>query len=61
MREDTLTVVDILGSLEESGDVVLEDGEGLVEVLQHPHNGVVLLHVLHGLPHRYLRVKSPEI
>ena len=55
-----LTPVNVEGPLEEPRDVVLQDGEGLVELLQHPHHGVVLLHVLLRLPHRDLGVKPTK-
>lgn len=42
MRE--LTPVHVAGSPEEPWHVVLEDGEGRVEVLQDTDDGVVLLH-----------------
>ena len=56
----TLTVVDILGSLEESGDVVLEDGEGLVELLQDTNHSVMLLYILFGFPQGNLGIEAPE-
>ena len=55
----TLTPVDVKGSLEESWHIVLEDGEGLVELLEDPHHRVVLLNVLLRLPHRHLSVEAP--
>ena len=54
-----LTPVDVLGALEEPGHVVLQHGQGLVELLQHPDHRVVLLNILLGLPHRYLCVEPP--
>ena len=55
-----LTVVNIFGPLEESGNVVLEHSQRLVEVLQHTDHGVVLLNVLLGFPQRHLCVEAPE-
>ena len=54
-----LTPINVFGPLEESRDVVLEDGEGLVELLQDADDGVVALHVVHGLLHGHLSVKTP--
>ena len=59
--DDTLTVVNVLGALEEPGNVMLQHRESLVEVLEYPHHRVVLLHILHRLPHGNLCVKSAEI
>ena len=54
-----LTPVDVLGALEEPWHVVLQDGQGLVELLEHTDHRVVLLNILLGLPHRYLCVEPP--
>jgi len=54
-----LTPVDVLGALEEPWHVVLQDGQGLVELLEHADHRVVLLNILLGLPHRYLCVEPP--
>ena len=53
-----LTPVGVERALEEPGHVVLEDGEGLVELLEDADHGVRLLHVLLGLPHRDLSVEA---
>ena len=55
-----LTVVNIFGPFEESRNIVLEHSQRLVEVLQHPDHGVVLLNVLLGFPQRHFSVETPE-
>lgn len=53
-----LTPVGVEGSLEEPRHIVLQHGQRHVELLQHPYHGVMLLHVLLGLPHGRLGVKT---
>ena len=55
-----LTVVNIFGPFEESWNIVLEHSQRLVEVLQHPDHGVVLLNVLLGFPQGDLCVEAPK-
>jgi len=62
LREDVnLVPVNIEGPFEEPGHVVLQHGQGLVELLQHPDHRVVLLHVLLRLAHRDLGVKPSAV
>ena len=55
-----LTPIDIFGAFEEAGDIVLQHGEGLVELFEDPDDRVVLLNILLRLSHRYLRVEASE-
>jgi hypothetical protein len=59
LKEVKLTPIDVQRPLEEAWNIVLEYGEGLVELLQHSHHRVVLLYVLLRLSHRHLSVETP--
>ena len=57
---DPLTPVSIQSSLEKPWDIMLKNGQSLVQLLQHSDHGVVLLHVLFGLLHGDLSVETPK-
>ena len=55
-----LTPINIFRPFKEPRDVVLQDGESLVEFLQDTNNGIVLLYILFGFPQGNLSIEATE-
>ena len=59
-ENNLLTPINIFRPFKEPRDVVLQDGEGLVELLQDTNHSVMLLYILFGFPQGNLGIETTE-